>query len=126
VWPDRLSHPAVTAARLGRITKLDPTQLLGWILAAPKNSFQELVVLRPAQYGRLAARLARVPGLIIKPKQLRLFTSIAPAVVGSVGTETSSVLRDQGIAYRRAPPWACPGCSRPASATWPGHPPSRW
>jgi len=100
VWPDRLSHPAVTAARLGRITKLDPTQLLGWILAAPKNSFQELVVLRPAQYGRLAARLARVPGLIIKPKQLRLFTSIAPAVVGSVGTETSSVLRDQGIAYR--------------------------
>jgi cell division protein FtsI/penicillin-binding protein 2 len=100
VWPDRLSRPSVTAARLGRITKLDPTQLLGWILAAPKNSFQELVVLRPAQYGRLAARLARVPGLIIRPEQLRLFTSIAPAVVGSVGTETSSVLRDQGIAYR--------------------------
>jgi cell division protein FtsI/penicillin-binding protein 2 len=100
VRPDRLSRPLVTAARLGRITKLDPTQLLGWILAAPKDSFQELVVLRPAQYGRLAARLARVPGLIIRPEQLRLFTSIAPAVVGSVGTETSSILRDQGIAYR--------------------------
>jgi len=100
VRPDRLTHPEVTATRLGRITKLDPTQLLGWILAAPKASFQELVVLRPAQYGRMASRLARVPGLIIKPEPLRLFTSIAPAVVGSVGTETSSILRDQGIAYR--------------------------
>src|SRR5215831_2337997 len=100
VRPDRLTHSQVTATRLGRITKLDPTQLLGWILAAPKASFQELVVLRPAQYGRMASRLARVPGLIIKPEQLRLFTSIAPAVVGSVGTETSSVLRNQGIAYR--------------------------
>src|SRR5438876_2562624 len=100
VRPDRLTRPAVTAARLGRITKLDPTQLLGFILAAPRSSFQELVVLRPAQYSRMASRLARVPGLIIKPEQLRLFSSIAPAVVGSVGTETSSTLRDQGIAYR--------------------------
>jgi cell division protein FtsI/penicillin-binding protein 2 len=100
VRPDHLSRPSVTAARLGRITKLDPTQLLGWILAAPKNSFQELVVLHPAQYGRLAARLGRVPGLIIRPQELRLFTSIAPAVVGEVGTETSGILRDQGIAYR--------------------------
>jgi cell division protein FtsI/penicillin-binding protein 2 len=48
----------------------------------------------------MASRLARVPGLIIKPEQLRLFSSVAPAVVGSVGTETSSTLRDQGIAYR--------------------------
>ena len=100
VRPDRLTHPEVTAARLGRITKLDPTQLLGFILAAPRSSFQELVVLRPAQYNRMASRLARVPGLIIKPEQLRLFSSVAPAVVGSVGTETSSTLRDQGIAYR--------------------------
>jgi len=100
VRPDRLTHPEVTAARLGRITKLDPSQLLGWILAAPRDDFQELVVLHPAQYSRMASRLGRVPGLIIRPEQLRLFTSIAPAVVGSVGTETSSILRDQGIAYR--------------------------
>ena len=39
VRPDRLTHPAVTAARLGRITKLDPSQLLGCILAAPKIVF---------------------------------------------------------------------------------------
>jgi len=100
VRPDRLTHPAVTAAKLGRVTKLDPSQLLGWILAAPRDSFQELVVLHPAQYAKMAGRLDRVPGLIIRPEQLRLFTSIAPAVVGSVGTETSSILRDQGIAYR--------------------------
>jgi transpeptidase family protein/penicillin-binding protein/MecA-like transpeptidase family protein len=100
VRPDRLAHPSVTATRLGRITRLDPSQLLGWILAAPRHSFQELVVLRPAQYTRMAGRLGRVPGLIVRPETLRLFSSIAPAVVGSVGTETSSTLRDQGIAYR--------------------------
>ncbi len=100
VRPGHLTHAKVTAARLGKITKLDPGQLLGWILAAPKNSFQELVVLHPSQYDRLAGKLARVPGLIIRPEQLQLFSSIAPAVVGSVGTETSSILRNQGIAYR--------------------------
>ena len=100
VRPDRLKHPEVTAARLGRITKLDPSQLLGFILAAPRSSFQELVVLRPSQYSRMASSAGQVPGLIIRSEDLRLFTSIAPAVVGSVGTETSSTLRDQGIAYR--------------------------
>ena len=100
VRPDRLAHPAVTAARLGRVTKLDASQLLGWILAAPRSSFQELVVLRPSQYRWMAHRLGRVPGLIIRPARARLFTSIAPAVVGSVGTEASAELRDQGIAYR--------------------------
>jgi cell division protein FtsI/penicillin-binding protein 2 len=100
VRPDRLAHPAQTAAALSRVTKLDASQLLGWIHAAPRSSFQELVVLRPGQYRWMAHRLARVPGLIIRPTRARLFTSIAPAVVGSVGTEASSELRDQGIAYR--------------------------
>lgn len=100
VRPDRLTHPSATAAALGRATRLDATQLLGWILAAPRSSFQELVVLRPAQHRRLAAKLARVPGLIVRREKLRLFTSIAPAVVGSVGTEISGALRAQGVAYR--------------------------
>lgn len=95
-----LARPWATALALGRVTRLDASQLLGWILAAPRNSFQELVVLRPAQYTRMARRLARVPGLIVKQEKVRLFTSIAPAVVGSVGTEASAALRDQGIAYR--------------------------
>jgi cell division protein FtsI/penicillin-binding protein 2 len=100
VRPDRLAHPAATAAALARVTKLDASQLLGWILAAPRSPFQELVVLRPGQYHWMAHRLARVPGLIIRPTRARLFASIAPAVVGSVGTEASAELRDQGVAYR--------------------------
>ena len=100
VRPDRLAHPAATAAALGRVTKLDASQLLGRILAAPRSSFQELVVLRPSQYRWMARRLARVPGLIIRLARARLFTSIAPAVVGSVGTEAAAELRDQGITYR--------------------------
>src|SRR4029078_11458202 len=91
--------------------------LLGFILAAPRSSFQELAVLRPAQYNRMASRLARVPALIIKPEQLRLFSSIAPTVVGSVGTETSSTLRDQGIADR-------PGATLGLSGLQPAPPPT--
>jgi cell division protein FtsI/penicillin-binding protein 2 len=100
VRPDRLVRPRITAQRLGQITGLQPTELLGWILAAPGGSFQELVILKPGQYARLAHRLHRVPGLVIRPEQLRLFASIAPEVVGSVGTETSPAFRNQGIAYR--------------------------
>jgi transpeptidase family protein/MecA-like transpeptidase family protein/penicillin-binding protein len=100
VRPGRLTQPAATAKALGRATRLDPVELLGWILTAPKDSFQELVVLRPSQYRRMAHRLAKVPGLIVRQERLRLFDSIAPAVVGSVGTEASAALRDQGIAYR--------------------------
>jgi cell division protein FtsI/penicillin-binding protein 2 len=97
---DRLHHPAATAKALGKVTGLEPTELQGWILAAPRASFTELVVFRPEQYARLAHRLRKVPGLILRHERLSLFTSIAPAVVGSVGTEISSALRDQGIAYR--------------------------
>lgn len=96
----RLHHPLATAEALGKVTGLEPTELLGWILAAPRAEFQELVVFRPEQYNRVARRLAKVPGLIVRPAKLGLFTSIAPAVVGSVGTEISSELRNMGIAYR--------------------------
>ncbi len=97
---DRLHHPVATASALGRATGLQPTELLGWILAAPRASFQELAVLRPPEYRRLRPRLRKVPGLIIRKQKLRLFTSIAPAIVGSVGTEVSGALRNRGIAYR--------------------------
>jgi cell division protein FtsI/penicillin-binding protein 2 len=100
VEPDKLREPAATASALGAATGLEPTELLGRILAAPRASFQELVVFRPQQYQRLRQRLAKVPGLIVRPEKPRLFTSIAPAVVGSVGTEISRELRDMGIAYR--------------------------
>jgi cell division protein FtsI/penicillin-binding protein 2 len=44
--------------------------------------------------------LHKVPGLIVQHKRVRLFASTAPAVVGEVGTEDSTALRNQGIAYR--------------------------
>ncbi len=100
VRPGRLHSPSATAQGLGRATGIDPTEILGWILAAPRKQFLELVTLRPAQFHHLAHALRKVPGLVIHHAQVRLFTSIAPAVVGAVGTEASAALRNQGIAYR--------------------------
>jgi cell division protein FtsI/penicillin-binding protein 2 len=100
VRPDRLKDPAATAGTLGHITGIEPSEVLGWILAARRGPFLELVTFRPAQYHRLAHQLRKVPGLISRRRQVLLFNSIAPAVVGSVGAEASTALRDAGIAYR--------------------------
>jgi cell division protein FtsI/penicillin-binding protein 2 len=100
VVPGDLKHPPATAQALGQATRIDPTEILGWIQAAPRNRFLELLTMRPGQYHRLAQDLLKVPGLTVHPAKVLLFTSIAPGVVGSVGTETSAALRDQGIAYR--------------------------
>jgi cell division protein FtsI/penicillin-binding protein 2 len=100
VIPKRLKDPQATADALSRATGIASTELLGWIRAAPRNAFQELVTIPPAEYHHLARALLKVPRLIIRPVKIRLFNSTAPAVVGTVGTETSAQLRDQGIAYR--------------------------
>jgi cell division protein FtsI/penicillin-binding protein 2 len=100
VRPNRLKDPQATANALGQATRIDPTEVLGWILAGARKQFQELVTLQPAQYRQMAHALRKVPGLIIHRPKVRLFTSIAPAVVGAVGTEVSPALRNQGIAYR--------------------------
>jgi Penicillin binding protein transpeptidase domain/NTF2-like N-terminal transpeptidase domain len=122
VWPGRLRNPALTAAALGRVTGIEPTELLGWILAAPRAAFQELVVFRPAQYHRLAHRLRKVPGLTVRAQKLRLFTSIAPAVVGSVGTEIAGALRQQGVAYRPGATVGLSGLQRAYQAQLAGTP----
>jgi len=100
VRPDRLKDPAATADALGRATGIEPSEVLGWILAAPRRPFLELVTFPPAEYHRLAHQLNKVPGLIPRERRVRLFHSIASAVVGSVGAEASTALRDAGIAYR--------------------------
>jgi cell division protein FtsI/penicillin-binding protein 2 len=100
VQPDRLKSASATAQALGRITGIDPTEIQGWIVAASRNHFTELVTLEPAQYHQWARALLKVPGLIVHHPKLLLFNSIAPDVVGTVGTEVSPALRDQGIAYR--------------------------
>jgi Penicillin binding protein transpeptidase domain/NTF2-like N-terminal transpeptidase domain/Penicillin-binding Protein dimerisation domain len=100
VRPYQLKDPAATADALGRATGIEPSEVLGWILAAPRKPFLELVTFRPAEYHRLAHKLRKVPGLISRQRRVLLFNSVAPAVVGSVGAEASTALRDAGIAYR--------------------------
>ena len=99
IEPGHLAAPRTTAAALGKATGLDPAQLLGQIMAAPRTRFLRLLTLAPASYARLHAGLAHVPGLIIRRESLRLFRSIAGDVVGSVDTETSPVLRREGVSY---------------------------
>ncbi len=100
VRPAKLKHPTETADDLSRVTSIDPTEMLGWIRAAPGERFLELVTYKPGDYHRLAHKLSKVPGLIVHKRRVLLFDSIAKAVVGSVGSEASKALRNAGIAYR--------------------------
>jgi cell division protein FtsI/penicillin-binding protein 2 len=100
VQPDRLKNSLATAQALGQATGIDATELHGWIQAGARRQFLELITLSPADYHQLAHALGKIHHLIIYRTKVRLFDSIAPAVVGTVGTEASAQLRDQGIAYR--------------------------
>jgi cell division protein FtsI/penicillin-binding protein 2 len=100
VHPGDLSHPLLTADVLASATGLEADQILGQIRAASTGGFLELLRLSPAEYRQLRRGLAKVPGLIIRREQMRLFDSIAPAVSGQVGTETAVQLRNEGVPYR--------------------------
>lgn len=100
VVPGKLKDATATADALGQIAKIEPGEMLDWIHAAPSGRFLELVTYTPAAYHRLAHKLGRVPGLRAHKQKVRLFDSIAKAVVGSVGNEASKDLRNAGIAYR--------------------------
>ncbi len=100
VVPGRLTDLALTANRLARATGLDANEIFNWIAEAPSAQFLELLRLSPAEYQALRPRLARTPGLIIRPGRSRLFNSIAASVSGSVGTETARVLKQEGAPYR--------------------------
>ncbi len=126
VRPDRLKSAQATANALGRATGIDPTEIQGWILAASRKQFTELVTLQPGQYRPMARALRKVPGLIIHRVEVRLFSSIAPAVVGTVGTEISAALRAQGIAYRPGATWGLSGLQQLTSPTWSAPRPRRW
>lgn len=75
------------------------TQLGDQIGGAP-TGFQELFTLTPTQYAAVASKLSGIPGLIVRRFTQRLFDSIAPDVVGQVGTETAKVLQQEGVQYR--------------------------
>jgi cell division protein FtsI/penicillin-binding protein 2 len=100
VVPDQLSNPARTATALAAVTQIPADQIEGQIEQTLQGDFLELITYTPSQYAKLRASLAAVPGLQVREQTERLFTSIAPDVVGTVGTETASVLRTNGVEYR--------------------------
>jgi cell division protein FtsI/penicillin-binding protein 2 len=79
--------------------QVQANQIAGDIRALP-SGFHELITLTPSQYDSVRASLAHIHGLTIKPVRERLFRSVAPDVVGQVGTETAQVLRIGGVQYR--------------------------
>ena len=99
VRPAALADPAATAAHFARVTRLDAAQVLGQITAAPPHEFLELASLDPATYANLRSGLGDVPGLVVQRQRARLFQAEASGVVGEVGNEISSVLRDEGALY---------------------------
>jgi cell division protein FtsI/penicillin-binding protein 2 len=98
VTPGQLKDPARTANSIAKAAGLPANQVNGQIEAAPSGQFLELITLAPSDT-KLLRKLAHVPGVVIKAVDKRLFDSIAPEVVGSVGTETASVLRQNGLPY---------------------------
>ena len=99
VRPAALADPAATAEHFAEVTKLDAGQVLGQITAAPPNQFLKLASLDPAAYSSLRSGLGGVPGLVVQRQRARLFQTEATGVVGEVGNEISSVLRDEGAFY---------------------------
>jgi cell division protein FtsI/penicillin-binding protein 2 len=105
VIPNRLhgSEVLTFAQRLVaalELPDLPPAQVAGQIRASLSNQFQELFTLTPAQFASLRSRLAGIPGIQIRHTRQRLYDSIAPDIVGAVGTETAQLLRDDGMPYR--------------------------
>jgi len=99
VMPSALADPAATAHQFADVTGLDAGQVLGQITAAPPNQFLKLASLDPATYSSLRSRLRRVPGLVVQRERARLFQAEATGLVGEVGNETDSVLRNEGAFY---------------------------
>ncbi len=99
VMPAALADPAATAERFAKATGLDAGQVLGQITAAPPNQFLKLASLDPANYSHLRSGLRSVPGLVVQRERARLFEAEAVGLVGQVGNETDSVLRNEGAFY---------------------------
>jgi cell division protein FtsI/penicillin-binding protein 2 len=110
VIPNRLHGGDITTAANLLVAALDQAgmgvasttagQVAGQIKASLSNQFQELFTLTPAEYERVKHNLVGIPGLKVEHISERLYQSIAPDVVGSVGTETAQVLEENGVPYR--------------------------
>jgi cell division protein FtsI/penicillin-binding protein 2 len=100
VTPGLLKDPQLTAEGLAEATNLSAVQIEGQMDQALPGQFLQLLTLSPSEYKKLRPKLRGIPGLQVEQRNEHLFKSIAPDVVGSVGTETASVLRINGMQYR--------------------------
>lgn len=100
VQPDRVKDPQATASQLAAVTGLDSGQLLAEIMSSPSGKFTELVTLDPRTYRHLLHRLDRVPSLRVYKTTRQLSDSVAPGITGSVGTDGSPLLRQEGLSYQ--------------------------
>ena len=100
VQPGRLKNATATADASARSPASSRPRCSAGSARRRAAAFLELVTYKPAEYHRLARQLGKVPGLIHHKRRVLLFDSIAKAVVGSVGAESSTALRNAGIAYR--------------------------
>jgi cell division protein FtsI/penicillin-binding protein 2 len=122
VMPTSLKNPSRTADALATVTGLDGNEVYGDILAAPSKQFFELARFTPHAYHRLRHQLRKIPGLQIKRAMLRLFDSTASSVVGRVGTETATVLRNNGVSYQPGATVGLSGLQRAFQRTLVGTP----
>ncbi len=100
LFPGQLANAVQTATKFSQLANLNTQQVLGQIRAAPPRGFLSLLTLDPASFRSLWPRLVKVPGLRYERKAERLFDAAPVEVVGSVGTENSKALRDEGAAYQ--------------------------
>jgi cell division protein FtsI/penicillin-binding protein 2 len=100
VYPGQLADPARTAAELSAVTQIPAGQIEGQIEQNPQDDFLELIAYPPSEYASLRQSLSAIPGLHVRQTTEQLFESIAPDVVGTVGTEAADVLRTDGVEYR--------------------------
>ncbi len=100
VTPGLLKDPQRTAEGLAKAAKLSAVQVEGQMDQALPGKFLALLTLSPNAYDALRPKLRGIPGLQVRQGTEKLFKSIAPDVVGSVGTETAKVLRINGMPYR--------------------------
>jgi cell division protein FtsI/penicillin-binding protein 2 len=99
VYPGKLVHGTDTANMFAGITGVNAQQVLGQLQAAPPLSFLSLLTLSPSQFAAMWPKLSKVPGLTYTAQQQRLFDSSAQGIVGTVGTEDSAQLINDGVAY---------------------------
>ena len=100
VYPGRLKNATATATAFAGVAGLDEQQVFGQIEAAPPGAFLPLLTLSPADFSSLWSKLSKVPGVGYQKQSDRLFSSAAQDVVGSVGTENATALREEGAAYQ--------------------------